>query len=162
MKWILTAITLGVILFLGSSFFIEPESVEVDPRQTVKESLQQIEKEQMHTLTQISIALTDPHVSNNTIYMQLYFYNDLYAELLRRLMGLLAYAFKAPLREILGRLVVIKGYLHSDISSRIIVRLEPGENGRLVVEGKPNDQAERALKKIAKKIKVEKAYLMWH
>ena len=38
MKWILTIFILGVILFLGVSFFIEPESVEVGPQQPVEDS----------------------------------------------------------------------------------------------------------------------------
>jgi poly-gamma-glutamate synthesis protein (capsule biosynthesis protein) len=33
MKWVLVIIVLGIILFLGSSFFTEPESVEVKPQQ---------------------------------------------------------------------------------------------------------------------------------
>ena len=41
MKWILAAIVLGTILFLGGSFFIEPEFIEVSPEQTVKESPRQ-------------------------------------------------------------------------------------------------------------------------
>jgi len=40
MKWILAAIALGAILFLGGSFFIEPEFVEVNPEQAVEENPQ--------------------------------------------------------------------------------------------------------------------------
>jgi len=39
-KWILAIIVLGTILFIGGSFFIEPEFVEVNPQQTVENNLQ--------------------------------------------------------------------------------------------------------------------------
>ena len=41
MKWILVTITLGVILFLGGSFLIKPESGEFEPPQTIEENSQQ-------------------------------------------------------------------------------------------------------------------------
>ena len=47
MKWILAVIVLGTILFLGGSFFIEPEFIEVSPEQFVEESPQQTEKNQI-------------------------------------------------------------------------------------------------------------------
>ena len=45
--FLLLFIFLGTVLFLGGTFLIEPESVEVNPKQTVKETPQQEEKQQV-------------------------------------------------------------------------------------------------------------------
>lgn len=47
MKLGLAVIIFGIILFLGVSFFIEPESVEVEPKQFIEESSQQTKEEKI-------------------------------------------------------------------------------------------------------------------
>jgi choline dehydrogenase-like flavoprotein len=118
-----------------------------------------VTSEELHTLTQLYIEFMDKSISKNAVHMQVYAYNDLYAEVLNNLVGHLEPFFRRPFDEVLGRLLIIKGYLHSNISSRIKIRLEPGKNGRLIVEGLPNEKAGKALKKIvAKLIKNRKCF----
>ncbi len=108
--------------------------------------------EDLHTLTQLSILILDKSVSKNTVHMQVYAYNDLYIKAINQLIGPLAPVLKRPVEEIIGRLLFIKGYLHSDISSRILVSLEPGKDGRLLLEGRSNNESKKAVNKIVAKL----------
>lgn len=114
--------------------------------------------EDLNTLAQLSIALLDRSISENTVHMQVYAYNDLYIQVINRIIGSMAYLFKRPIEEVLGRLLIIKGYLHSDISSRINVCLEPGKDGRLLLEGRPSDEAKKAVKRIISKLIKNRRY----
>lgn len=115
--------------------------------------------EELHTLTQMYIEILDDSISKNTIHMQLYFYNDLYKDVLNKMAGPLAPLLQWPIQEMLGRLLIIKGYFHSDISSHISLRLEPGEKGRLLVQGYPSDEAKKAFRKLyAKMLKNRKHF----
>lgn len=114
--------------------------------------------EDLHTLTQLSLLILDKSVSKNTVHMQVYAYNDLYIKAINQLIGPLAPVLKRPIEEIVGRLLCIKGYLHSDISSRILVSLEPGQDGRLLLEGQPSLESKKTVKKIVAKLLRNKKY----
>lgn len=109
-------------------------------------------REPLHTLSQVYLELLEGSVSDRTVHMQVYGYNDLYQEVMKRLFGKLPDAFPGIYEALMGRLLIIKGYLPSDISSRIVVRLEPGAGGRLVLEGRPNAAARRAVCRIGLKL----------
>lgn len=117
-----------------------------------------VKTEEMHTLTQLNIELIDKAISENTIHMQIYAYNDFYDGVMNNLLGPVAPIFKRPVEEFLGRLLIIKGYLHSNISSQISVYLESGNNGDLVLEGLHNSEAEKAFKKIKTKLLKSRKY----
>ncbi len=114
--------------------------------------------ERIHTLTQMFIELYDKRISENTIHMQCYSYNDLYLNVLNKMFGPLTKIFDKNIENFLGKLLIIKGYLHSDISSEIVGYLEPGSNGSFVLQGKPNHIASTALKKIKSKFSRNKKY----
>ena len=114
--------------------------------------------EELHTLTQIFIELSDKRISEHTIHMQCYGYNDLYQNVLNKMFGPLTNIFKKNVEDFLGKLLIIKGYLHSDISSEIVGYLEPGSNGIFLLKGKPNHMAGTALNKIKSKFSRNKKY----
>jgi len=104
------------------------------------------------------IELSDQRISNNTIHMQCYSYNDLYLNVLNKMFGPLTNIFNKSVENFLGRLLIIKGYLHSNNSSRIRAHLEQGENGVFILEGENNPTAKIALKKIKSKFYRNKKY----
>ncbi|MFN5534487.1 MAG: GMC oxidoreductase [Planctomyces sp.] len=86
----------------------------------------------LHTLSQMFLECVDDEVSSHNIHMQLYTYSDMFKIALDQ-MGfgarLLTSLFR---RQLLGRLLVIQGYLHSDDSSTISMSLGKGGVLRLV------------------------------
>ena len=111
-----------------------------------------VRTEELNTLSQIFIELIDASISENTIHMQVYAYNDLYLAMINRLLGPMAGPLNRPVDEIVGRLLIIKGYLHSNISSHVLAHFDGGNRGKLVMEGYPSNRARKAVRKIARKI----------
>jgi choline dehydrogenase-like flavoprotein len=112
--------------------------------------------EELHTLAQVYIEIMDESISKNMVHLQVYGYNDFYLQLFKPFLGPFTPIFAD---EILGRLLIVQGYLHSNISSSIKVSLEGGDNGRLLVEGLRSLEANRAVEKIARKLFMNKKYL---
>lgn len=117
-----------------------------------------VKTEEMHTLTQLSIELNDKFISDNTIHMQIYAYNDFYDGVMSNMLGSIYPLLKRPVEELLGRLLIIKGYFHSNISSEIVAYLEKGNNGIFVLEGKHNIEAENAFRKVKAKLFKDRKY----
>jgi choline dehydrogenase-like flavoprotein len=85
--------------------------------------------EPLYTLAQIFIEVLDKAVGPQTAHLQVYTYNELLAKELERVLGPLHRLVPNALRRtILGRLLLIQGYLHSDLSPRIRITLRR-ENG---------------------------------
>jgi choline dehydrogenase-like flavoprotein len=85
--------------------------------------------EPLYTLAQIFIEVLDKAVGPQTAHLQVYTYNELLAKELERVLGPLHRLVPSALRRtILGRLLLIQGYLHSDLSPRIRITLRR-ENG---------------------------------
>jgi choline dehydrogenase-like flavoprotein len=113
-------------------------------------AVENVTAEELHTLTQIYLEILDEAIDRHTIHMQVYGYNDFYLAVINKRLGHLAKFFRRFTESLLGRLLIIKGYLHSSISSHISVRLQRG--GTLVLEGHPNEDARRAMRKVAGKL----------
>lgn len=98
-----------------------------------------VREEALHTMAQLFVELRDPRLTPRNIHLQLYGFNHLYVQLLERLLGRLAKPARPLVDALLGRLLVIQGYLHSEVSPRIAVSLQrEGEAGRLVLEERRN------------------------
>lgn len=117
-----------------------------------KERIEGVCSEKMHTLAQVFLDLIDDEVCKRTVHMQIYTYNDLYAKVLRKMAGPLGVAAGPFIDHLLSRLLIIKGYLHSDYSSSLLARLEPGEEGALLVEGLPNPEASEVVNRVLDKL----------
>lgn len=85
-------------------------------------------------LPQLFLEVVDDAVCSRTVHLQVYGYNDLYREALKKKLGV---AYVGPLVDMaLRRLLILQGYLHSDVSGRITLRFEHREGApRPVLEG---------------------------
>ncbi len=106
--------------------------------------------ENLFTLSQVFIELFDKNLSANTINLQVYTYNDLYLRAIKNtplkyFLPLVQY----PVNELLGRLVVIMGYLHSNDSSEISVKLQ--KNNKLLFEAQTNNKVKTIVSGVYKK-----------
>jgi choline dehydrogenase-like flavoprotein len=90
-----------------------------------------VEDEALHTLSQLFIEILDKDLSDHTIHLQLYTYNDLFREALESKLGRLGRLF--PKSASLGRLLLLQGWIHSDQSSQISATLRR-RNGTDVLE----------------------------
>ena len=80
-----------------------------------------VSEEPLYTLAQVFIELFDPGMQ--TVHLQVYTYNELFM----RSLGPLRLLLPGPARRsLLGRLLLIQGYLHSDLSARIEITLRRG------------------------------------
>jgi choline dehydrogenase-like flavoprotein len=84
-----------------------------------------VHQEALHTLSQAFIELHRPAISRYGIHLQAYTYSDTIGEAIRQSLGPLS--FLAPYLE--QRMVIIQGYLHSDLSSSINMTLKGDPGG---------------------------------
>ena len=104
--------------------------------------------ERLHTLAQVFIEVLDPAIGPRRAHLQVYTYNELLGEEMARMMGPLRGALPMIKRSVLGRLLLIQGYLHSDLSARIRLVLKRGSAGAspsLSLSGEPNPKTGPAL-----------------
>lgn len=81
-------------------------------------------RERLHTLAQLFLEVRDERISPATMHLQLYSYNDLMLDAMRRMTGRAYALFRWPIRALLRRMIIVQGYLHSDLSPCIEVVLE--------------------------------------
>lgn len=112
-----------------------------------------IMQEDINTLCQLFLEISDPALADESIHLQLYTYNDLYLKALERKLGFLRSLARLPLRAFLGRLIVMFGYLHSNASSSLSMELKNSGDRRLVITGYPSRQAQAIARKVAGKLR---------
>lgn len=109
--------------------------------------------EDHHTLTQIFMEIIDEEVESNTVHVQVYTHNDQFqadiAARFRFLSGLLS-----PLAAAFSRrLMVAQGFLHSDVSSAIQIRLQSGgQQESLEYRVSSNPQTLAAIVRVRKRL----------
>jgi choline dehydrogenase-like flavoprotein len=116
-------------------------------------------RERLHTLAQVFIELVDPAVGPHRAHLQVYTYNELFQEEMERMMGPLSGALPLVRRGVLGRLLLIQGYLHSDLSGRIklvLRRARPGVAASLDLTGEPNPKTRPALAAVGRRLWAER------
>lgn len=118
--------------------------------------------ERAHTLAQVFMEVVDPAIGPHRAHLQVYTYNELLREELGRLMGPLRGALPMIQHGFLGRLLLVQGYLHSDLSARIRIVLKRGDADaapRLHLSGVPNPQTGRALAALRRRLWAERGSL---
>ncbi len=116
-------------------------------------------QERLHTLAQVFIEVVDPAVGPHRAHLQVYTYNELFQEEMERMMGPLRGALPLIRRGALGRLLLIQGYLHSDLSARIRIvlrRAGPGGAASLELAGEPNPKTRPALAALGRRLWAER------
>lgn len=103
--------------------------------------------EDLHTLTQLFIEINDARVSERTVHLQVYTFNAAYEDELRRRFGRLYPLI--PSGAILNRMLVLQGFLHSDDSARVRVRLKAG---KLRLGASKGRRARRVINRVMRKL----------
>src|SRR3989440_1083646 len=112
-------------------------------------------REALHTLAQVFLEVLDPAVGPQTAHLQIYTYNDLFREQIRNMLGLADPLLGAiASRAVLGRLLLIQGYLHSDLSPGLNVSLS--RDGRLSIAVEPNRKTQPALAALRRRLWAER------
>jgi choline dehydrogenase-like flavoprotein len=114
-----------------------------------------VESENLHTLSQLFLEILDEEISQKTLHIQLYSYTDLYTRALKSLLGVTHPLFAPFLSMFMSRLWVAQGYLHSELSPSIRLRLSRGTEdspGALTLMGGENPKAKAAVKAIVRKL----------
>ena len=102
-----------------------------------------VSRERLHTLAQVFLEISRQEISPRLVHLQVYGYNDLLADILKQKLGRLWPYF--PKDSVLGRLLLVQGYLHSDHSGHITACLRRcGNTHSLELRGTANpDSADR-------------------
>lgn len=111
--------------------------------------------ERAHTLPQAFIEIFDPHVSDNSVHLQVYTYNELHRRAIQGLFGPFHQLFDFATKAMLERLLLVFGFLHSDVSHTISMTLQApvgGERSRLLLEGRDNPSTKPTLKRLVAKL----------
>jgi choline dehydrogenase-like flavoprotein len=112
-----------------------------------------IQAEKLHTLCQLTAEVEDTSICAHRVHLQFYGYNELYRTLMGDRIGFLAKPLAPALEPLCGRLIVIFGYLHSDVSSTIQLMLSQEVNPAVILEGKPNPDARRVCRAVVRKLR---------
>ena len=108
-----------------------------------------LESEALNTLSQAFLELRHPQVSRHSVHLQVYTYSDTIASAVRRSLGPL----KLFARPILGRLLIIQGYLHSNESPAIRMTLKrDGAKDFLQLEPALNPETAGCVKKVLREL----------
>jgi len=111
-----------------------------------------ISGEKIHTFCQLVANIDDDAICVRPVHLQFYGYNDLYPELLARKTGWLGHPLAPALRALASRLFVIFGYLHSSVSSNLVLMLSADGDSRMRVEGRSSAKAVEISRAIARKL----------
>ena len=121
-----------------------------------------VESERLHTLAQLFLEISDTSISSYSIHLQVYSYNDLLPSAVGGVLGPLARIARPALAQIVGRLLIVQGYLHSSISPAISVTLSPPANGdqpRLKVEARTVPATKQAVGRVLAKLMKNRHHL---
>lgn len=113
-----------------------------------------VDTESLHTLAQIFLEIKDASVSPKGVHLQLYTYNDLIKSAVQGKIGILSKLL--PVKQLLSRLLVIQGFLHSDLSSQIELTWD---GKKMSAVGKINPEVKLRVRKISSKLSAMKKEL---
>ena len=108
-----------------------------------------VQAESPFTLSQLFIELKNPRISRRSVHLQIYGYSDVIAQAVRKSLGPL----KLFARQLEERLLVAQGYLHSEESATIEMRLKrDGEKDFLQLNAKLNPETRGIVKKVLREL----------
>ena len=111
--------------------------------------------ESLHALSQIFLELFTPDGQDRTTHVQIYSNNDLVSGAIANTFGPLRRPLAWLVHDLQERMLVAQGFLHSDHSSRIAVRLKKasaGEPERLELQAELNPAARTEVRRIVRKL----------
>ena len=89
-----------------------------------------VAKEALHTLSQVFLEVFDRDLSEHSVHLQIYGYNDLFRQALESSLGCAAAVMRPIVGQFLERFLLIQGYLHSDLSATIEATLQKASRGQ--------------------------------
>ncbi|MGI8508466.1 MAG: hypothetical protein ACR2MQ_03985 [Gemmatimonadaceae bacterium] len=113
-------------------------------------------QEPLHTLAQAFIEITDEAVSMQTVHLQIYTYNEMYDATFRSMLGKLSGLMKIPIAQVVSRMLIVQGFLHSDFSQGMDMVLsrshgnDPGDLHMTAVA--PNEPVATVLRRVTRKL----------
>lgn len=119
-----------------------------------------VSKEQLHTLSQLFLEVLDPTLSRRGIHIQVYTYNELYRTAIKQATGPLFSLVQPFANLIISRLLVLQGYLPSELSSEIEFKLRL-RNNRAEIHLRPvlNRETRGVLKQVVRKLNANQRLL---
>jgi choline dehydrogenase-like flavoprotein len=111
-----------------------------------------VRREALHTLSQLFMEIFDSQISPHSIHLQVYSYNDLISQAVRKTFGPMAGPLEFLARSLERRLLIVQGYLHSDHSSRIALTLERGSPDRMQLKAEPNPETKPMIRRVIRKL----------
>jgi choline dehydrogenase-like flavoprotein len=111
-----------------------------------------VSREALHTLCQVFIELHDDRICRQSVHLQVYTYNDLYLPLILKKLGAFGSLLRCPIRKVVERLLMVFGYLPSDISSTVEVMLDPSRDHRVLLRGNRDVRSAKACEKAARRL----------
>ncbi|WP_447984323.1 GMC oxidoreductase [Nitrospira sp. Nam74] len=113
----------------------------------------EVAREPLHTLAQTFFEIGACIPQGNPAHLQAYTYNDLYQRTLESRFGALFQISGRLSDSLLGRIIILQGYLHSNDSSALSVRLEHREVAdQLVLEAMINPRSKAHVESISRKL----------
>jgi choline dehydrogenase-like flavoprotein len=108
-----------------------------------------VQTEPLHTLSQVFLELNHPQISRRSVHLQVYTYSDFIAGAVRQSLGPL----KIFARQVLERLVIVQGYLHSEDSATIGMKLQrDGKKDLLQLEPCLNPATPGVIKRVLREV----------
>jgi choline dehydrogenase-like flavoprotein len=108
-----------------------------------------LSKTRSHTLSQVFIEIIDQALGYHPVHLQTYMYNELYTQALKHFFGKLYYLLKYPINFLLNHLMVVQGFLHSDVSESATISLQ---GDALIVQRQVNPVATKTVRTVVKKL----------
>ena len=99
-----------------------------------RESVDGVVEERLHTLAQLFVELREPRLSPHWIHLQLYTYNPIVKQRVESALRVLGPLAATVERRLLGRLLVVQGYLAAPSDVGIAARLRRDADGRARLE----------------------------
>lgn len=108
--------------------------------------------ERLHTLAQVFLEIRNEKISEYLVHLQIYGFNDLFVDILKRKLGWLWWF--TPKNAILGRLLLVQGYLHSDHSGTIKATLTRRSTGdRLELIAMSNRETKERVRQVVRELR---------
>lgn len=106
-----------------------------------------IRSEDVYTLSQLFIELNSARISRRPVHLQIYTYNDIITQTVRKALG----PFKGLAGPLEERILIAQGYLHSDESPELEMTLKrSGEKDYLQLHATPHPEMRRVVKRVLK------------
>jgi len=113
-----------------------------------------VRESRLHTLAQIFLEIMPAEISKQLIHLQIYTYNDMITRVLQQKTGPLASLLDPMIRQMEGRLFFLQGYLHSDDSGRLRIKMVTAHDGqkKFLVEPMVNPKVGGMVRKVLAKL----------